>query len=94
MTKMKDKIAQYLDAYVAARRTERQMARQELAWDRWVARTRLAHTLGAEQLAEAARQRALIHGEAAARLQALYAEQAAAEQLLEQLARAEREAQS
>ena len=88
---MKDKIAHYLDAYVAARRTERQIARQEIAWDRWVARVRLAHTLGDERLAAAARQRALVHGEAAAQLQALYAEQTATEQRLEQLARAERE---
>src|SRR5205085_12136037 len=66
MTRMKDKIAHYLDAYVAARRTERQITRQEIAWDRWVARVRLAHTLGYERLAAAARQRALLHSEAAA----------------------------
>ena len=89
---MKPRIEQYLDTYVAARRTERQIIRQEAAWDRWVKRAALARTLGDEQLAAAARSRALIHGEAAAWLRKVYAEQSAAARRLEALARAERRA--
>jgi len=72
---MKANITQYLDAAVAARRTGRQISQQEAAWDRWVARARLARTLGDERLAEAARLRALLHGEAAAWLRTVQAEQ-------------------
>jgi phage shock protein A len=72
---MKASIEQYLDAAVAARRTERQISGQEAAWDRWVARAQLAQTLGDERLAEAARRRALMHGEAAAWLRTVQAEQ-------------------
>ena len=74
---MKADIEQYLDVAVAARRTERQINQQEAAWDRWVARARLADTLGDQHLAEAARQRALLHGEAAAWLRSVQTEQTA-----------------
>ena len=87
---MKASIEQYLDASVAARRTERQINQQEAAWDRWVARARLARQLGDERIATAAHRRAFMHGEAAGWLRAVYAEQDA---LLRQLAgqiRAER----
>jgi phage shock protein A len=72
---MKASIELYLDAAVAARRTERQISQQEAAWDRWAARARLAHTLGDEQLAAAARRRALLHGEAAAWLRTVQTKQ-------------------
>jgi phage shock protein A len=80
---MKASIEQYLDAAVAARRTERQINQQEAAWDRWVARAQLAQRLGDERLATAAHCRALMHGEAAVWLRAVYAEQGA---LIRQLA--------
>jgi phage shock protein A len=80
---MKAEIDRYLDAEVAARRTERQINQQEAAWNRWVARARLAHTLGDEQLADAARRRALLHGEAVAWLRSVRSEQDA---LVRQLA--------
>jgi phage shock protein A len=86
---MKTRTKQFLDAYVAARRTERQITRQDAAWGRWVARARLAQQLGDERLAQSARRRALLHGEAAARLRAEYVEQEAAARRLEVLARAE-----
>ena len=87
---MKASIEQYLDAAVAARRIGRQISRQEAAWDRWVARAQLAQTLGDDRLAEAARRRALMHGEAAAWLRTMQAQQDAAVRRLEALVRAER----
>ena len=87
---MKAEIERYLDIAVAARRTERQINQQEAAWDRWVARSRLAHRLGDEQLAEAARRRALLHGEAAAWLRTVRTEQAAIVRQLAARLKAER----
>ena len=87
---MKARIEQYLDAAVAARRTGRQISQQEAAWDRWVARARLARTLGDEQLAAAARRRALLHGEAAAWLRTIQTEQDALVRQLAERIRAER----
>ena len=72
---MRANIELYLDAAVAARRTGRHISQQEAAWDRWAARARLASALGDERLAEAARHRALLHGEAAAWLRTVQAEQ-------------------
>jgi phage shock protein A len=72
---MKASIELYLDAAVAARRTERQISQQEAAWNRWVARARLARTLGDEQLAAAARSQALLHGEAVAWLRTVQTKQ-------------------
>lgn len=87
---MKAKVQPYLEAYVAAQRIARQIGHQEAAWQRWVARARLASRLGSEHLAEAARRRALIHGEAAAWLRSLHAEQCADVRRLAALARAAR----
>lgn len=72
---MKANIEQYLNAAGAARRTERQISQQEAAWDRWVARAQLAYRLGEERLAAAAHRRALMHGEVAIWLRAVYAKQ-------------------
>ena len=90
MMTMKAKVEPYLEAYVAAQRIARQISHQEAAWHRWVARARLASQLGSEHLAEAARRRALIHGEAAAWLRSLHAEQCADVHRLAALARAAR----
>ena len=87
---MKASIEQYLDAAVAARRTERQINQQEAAWDRWVARAQMARRLGDERLATAAHRRAFMHGEAAVWLRTVFAEQdALIHQLADQI-RAER----
>ena len=72
---MRANLERYLDAATAARRTGRQISQQEAAWDRWAARARMASALGDERLAEAARCRALVHGEAAAWLRTVQAEQ-------------------
>jgi phage shock protein A len=91
MKKMKKaSIEQYLDAAVAARRTERQISQQEAAWDRWVARAQLAYRLGDERLAAAAHRRALMHGEVAVWLRTVYAEQDAMVRHLADEIRAER----
>ena len=87
---MKDSVEQYVAAYVAARRTERLIARHDAEWDRWVARARLAQSMGDDRLAEAARKRALAHGEAAGQLRATHVQQAFAVSQLEELARADR----
>ena len=89
---MKANIECYLDAAVAARRTERQISQQEAAWDRWVARARLAHTLGDDQLAASARRQALLHGEAAAWLRTVQIEQASLARQLAERIKAERRA--
>jgi phage shock protein A len=87
---MRASIERYLDAAVAARRTERQINQQEAAWDRWAARARLASALGDERLADAARRRALVHGEAAAWLRTVQAEQDALVRRLEANVKAKR----
>jgi hypothetical protein len=76
---MKASIEQYLDAAVAARRTERQINQQEAAWDRWVARAPTA-----------AHRRAFMHGEAAVWLRTVFAEQDALIRQLADQIRAER----
>jgi phage shock protein A len=87
---MKASIERYLDAAVAARRTERQINREEAAWNRWVSRARLARRLGNEQLAAIARRQALIHGEAAAWLRTVRAGQDALVHQLAERIRTER----
>ena len=86
---MEASVERYVAAYVARRRTERQIARHDAEWDRWVARARLASGIGDDRLAEAARQRALAHGEAAGRLRAAHIQQSLAVSRLEELARAD-----
>jgi phage shock protein A len=87
---MRASIERYLDAAVAVRRTERQITQQEAAWDRWAARARLASALGDERLAGLARRRALVHGEAAAWLRTVQAEQGALVRRLAASVKAER----
>jgi len=89
---MSARVSHYIAAYVAARRTERQIARHETEWNRWAARAQLARTIGDEQLAAVARERALAHGEAAARLRMQHAEQSAVAHHLEALVRREKSA--
>ena len=86
---MKPGVKRYLDAYVAARRLERQAAREDAAWERWAARARLADSLGDEGLAELARRRALLLGEAAVQLRLAQTEQDRTTEQLKALAQAD-----
>jgi hypothetical protein len=87
---MSASVDRYVEAYVAARRIERQIARHEAEWQRWLKRVQLARALGDEYLTEAARQRALAHGDAAARLRMTHVEQHAVLGRLEALVDSER----
>jgi hypothetical protein len=86
---MKADIRQYVEAYASARRMARGIARHDTEWVRWVRRVELARRLRDATLAQAAIQRALIYGEAAAQLRMQHAEQEAEVRRLAVLARFE-----
>ena len=74
---MKANTLDYVEAYVSAQRIARRIERHEAEWVRWVRRVELARSVGNMALAEAAARQALFHGEAAAQLGKVHAEQEA-----------------
>lgn len=72
---MSQKDSAYVAACVAMRRTERQLARAEDAWQCWLRRVELATRLGEADLAAMARRRALRSAELAVTLHGLLAAQ-------------------
>lgn len=67
----------YVESFVALRRTERQLARAENDWQRWLRRVALASRLGETDLAAQARRRALRSAEVVVALHSLLNEQRA-----------------
>ncbi|GAB4201985.1 MAG: hypothetical protein OHK0022_24630 [Roseiflexaceae bacterium] len=62
---MRQTIKAYLDAYVETQRSRRRQARHDAEWRRWAERAALAERLGRPDLAQATRQKVLLHGESA-----------------------------
>jgi hypothetical protein len=87
---MKANILDYVEAYVSAQRIARRIKRHDAEWARWLRRVEVARKVGDVALAQAAADQALLHGEAAAQLGKVHAEQEAELSRLLTLAQTER----